>query len=163
MSRYSPFAPGRRWRRTALTVLLAFFCQLVAPMRARASDKEFDTVLSGLPILPEKANEPFDSLDDGDSTSAAARENKYSRMPLRVFLSLMAKPEGMNVTLVPLNLPLATLQKPLGIILRNLKHTTRAILFGDIPMQILPVKYIRAPALEHLQSMGQSGRSPLYL
>ena len=51
--------PEAALRPTALSLILVMLAELLMPALLRAGEREFDTVLSGLPLLPEKANEPF--------------------------------------------------------------------------------------------------------
>ncbi|MBI4863344.1 MAG: hypothetical protein HY815_24220, partial [Candidatus Riflebacteria bacterium] len=95
-------------RRTAVFLIVALVGQLLHPCLALAGQKEFDTVLSGLPILPEKANEPF-PIGLGDQVAT---------MELRIFLDIMAKPEMLDLTFVPMVAD-AVMKKKLGVRIRN--------------------------------------------
>ena len=120
--------PRTTVRRISWALVVVMVTNLFAPCLALASEREFDTVLSGLPVLPEKANEPF----------PADLVNQVASWTLKIFFDMMAKPEMLDLSFVPM-VPDATLNKKVNIRIRNV---TKGEAFGLV-LQLNDLKAVQ--------------------
>jgi len=90
-----------------LGVLLMPGMMGISPVLATGSD-ELENLLSGLPILPEKANERIETSS-----------SNIAQWKLRIFFSTMSKPEMLGINLLPIGLSPDVLDRPVAVEINN--------------------------------------------